>query len=109
MNCRHLEQLRLHFDATSIVKQTLAKSKNTLPRSGEATLFTSTSRCRLNTLHVGSIPFPDIPHSRWIIATALLHIFPHLIQVKHGGGSIWKDVLDCITICRMIPTAIPGP
>jgi hypothetical protein len=110
MNCRYLEQLRLHFDATTIVKQTLAKSKNTLPRSGEATLFSSTSRCRLNTLHVGNIPFPDVPHSRWIIATALLHIFPHLIQIKHGGGgSIWKDVLDCITICRMIPTAIPGP
>ena len=109
MNCRYLEQLRLHFDATAIVKQTLAKSKNTLPRSGEATLFTSTSRCRLNTLHVGNLPFPDVPHSRWIIATALLHIFPHLISVKHGGGSIWKDVLDCITMCRMIPTAIPGP
>ena len=109
MNCRSLEQLRLHFDATSIVKQTLAKSKNTLPRSGEATLFASTSRCRLNTLHVGNIPFPDVPHSRWIIATALLHIFPHLIHIKHGGGSIWKDVLDCITICRMIPTVIPRP
>lgn len=109
MNCRHLEQLRLHFDATTIVKQTLARSKNTLPRSGEATLFASTSRCRLNTLHVGNIPFPDLPHSHWIIATALLHIFPHLIQVKHGGGSIWKEVLDCITICRMIPSAIPGP
>ena len=109
MNCRSLEQLRLHFDATSVVKQTLAKSKNTLPRSGEATLFASTSRCRLNTLHVGNIPFPDVPHSRWIIATALLSIFPHLINIKHDGGSIWKDVLDCITICRMIPTVIPGP
>ena len=109
MNCRHLEQLRLHFDATTIVKQTLAKSKNTLPRSGEATLFASTSRCRLNTLHVGNIPFPDVPHSRWIVATALLHVFPHLIQIKYGGGSIWKDVLDCVTICRMIPSAIPGP
>jgi len=109
MNCRSLEQLRLHFDATSIVKQTLAKTRDTLPRSGEATLFTSTSRCRLNTLHVGNIPFPDVPHSRWIIATALLNIFPHLINIKHGGGSIWKDVLDCITICRMIPTVIPGP
>lgn len=109
MNCRHLEQLRLHFDVTTIVKQTLAKSKNTIPRPGEATLFASTSRCRLNTLHVGNIPFPDIPHSRWIIATALLHIFPHLNQIKHSGGSIWKDVADCVTICRMIPTAIPGP
>ena len=109
MNCRRLEQLRLHFDATTIVKQTLAKSKNTLPRSGEATLFTSTSRCRLNTLHVGNIPFPDVPHSRWIIATALLHIFPHLIQIKHSGGSVWANVLDCVTICRMIPSAIPGP
>jgi hypothetical protein len=109
MNCRYLEQLRLHFDATNIVKQTLAKSKNILPRSGEATLFTSTSRCRLNTLHVGKLPFPDVPHSRWILATALLHIFPHLISIKDGGGSIWKDVLDCITMCRMIPTVIPGP
>ena len=63
MNCRYLEQLRLHFDVTNVAKQMLAKSKNILPRSSEPTLFTSTSRCRLNTLHVGKFPFPDVPHA----------------------------------------------
>jgi hypothetical protein len=64
MNCRYLEQLWLYFDVISIVKQTLAKSKNTLPQPGEVTLFTNTSQYRLNTLHVGNPPFPDVPHSR---------------------------------------------
>jgi hypothetical protein len=87
-NCVDLDFLQIHFDAKEIVSG--ASHANYQTRR-----FTS----RLRTLSVGSQPVPSQNKDILLVASTILHIFPHVEELSNAEGD-WRLVRSGIGMLR---------
>ena len=88
--CPHLSELRIHFQAASLV-DAVAVAVARPPSGGEHAV--QGSDCALTDLEVGEIPIPAGSGSS--VSLVLLQIFPRLLNVRHvdrGWGGVAKNI-----------------
>lgn len=97
--CRHLFDLRIHFQTTSLV---LAVNQGAPPPS-EGKTAVRLPNCALKDLDVGAIL---IPEGRELVVTmALLQIFPNLLNITFAGDW-WRNIAENITLFKRIGTFV---
>lgn len=99
-HCTDLSTLRVHIRADSLV-QTAVDGIVALSSADEPTA--PRKECALTTLEVGNIPIPE--DSALSVALALLHIFPHLSDIKHTGAQ-WGEVVNTIKLSKGLSNRI---
>ena len=100
--CGNLETLSIRVDFASIV------DGSDQPGRGNASIRDNGARpqrerSRLWILAVGNSPLPDVPRCEWIVALALVTIFPSIQYVFSSCSSemnrrwngVWGDILVC--------------
>ncbi|KAF9778954.1 hypothetical protein BJ322DRAFT_464414 [Thelephora terrestris] len=111
--CSYLENLSIRVDFMSIVGSdqpdhpSLRVNGPRLPRK----------RSRLSMLAVGSSPLPNTPHCEWIVALALVSIFPFIKtlhfdcagEMNNRWAQVRRDILACRRIMDITHAAAPVP
>lgn len=100
-HCKHLESLRVHFNPNDI--NTLSRSEEVYVALEDSGVKTH-SECALKTLNVGKIRLPgEKGLLDWLVALALLEIFPSLSVIEHDRSSIlWPEVERRIRSCKVV-------
>jgi len=103
--CGDLEHLSIRVDFASILN-----GSEQLNRSSPSVRANSARPQRessgLHSLVVGKSPLPDIPRREWVVALALVSIFPSIVSLRSWcAGEMsdkWKEVAGNIPICQEI-------
>ncbi|KAF9778955.1 hypothetical protein BJ322DRAFT_464586 [Thelephora terrestris] len=101
--CSHLRMLITRVDFVGIVGGS-DQSNHLSLRASDACL--PRTRSGLNTLNVGNSVLPDTPHCEWVVALALVSIFPS-IKFLHFSSTMemnvrWVQVQRDILACQRI-------
>ena len=94
--CLQLSELRIHFQANSLVEAT---NRTDPPLSSEPTAVTLQRNCALMNLHVGETPIPDA--APLALYLALLHIFPEILNIEYTNPR-WREVVDILKLSRRV-------
>jgi hypothetical protein len=98
--CLRLSKLRIHFEAASLVNATTGVEAPS--PSGDGSMVRRED-CGLTVLEVGYIPVP--PECTLMVSSALLQIFPRLLNIEyHEGG--WESIVESIKLSRRIGSFI---
>jgi len=100
--CGKLGSLSIRVDFTSI-----AGGPDKLNRGpGVNNAHPQRATSRLGTLIVGRSSLPDSPRCEWVVALALVRIFPHIrflfSYCTDGMRGRWEEVLEDILVCKKI-------
>ena len=110
--CGNLDDLSIRVDFTSIAGGSDQLNHNNLSL-GIGGTHPQRTRSRLRKLNVGHSPLPDIPRCEWVVALALVSIFPSIVHaysfcLEEAGkrwGEVQKDILVCQEIFRIAQAA----
>ena len=94
--CPHLSELRIHFQAASLVDTTVVAATQSL---SDHEPVVQRRDCALTDLEVGEIPIPAQSGSK--IPFILLQIFPHILNVVYTNEQ-WKTVAETVNEFRQI-------
>ena len=98
--CPHLSELRIHFQAASLVDAVAVAATRSTSRDE---LAVQRRDCALTDLEVGDIPIPAGSGSS--VSLVLLQIFPRLLNIWYISQE-WKTVAKTIGIFRQIGTFV---
>jgi len=103
--CGDLERLSIRVDFASILNGSEQLNRSSPGVRGNSARLQRASS-GLRSLVVGRSPLPDIPRREWVVALALVSIFPS-IEFLHSwcAGEMfneWKEVAGNIPICQEI-------
>jgi len=103
--CGNLESLSIRVDFASIVGGS-DQLNHTDASLGVNSTRPSGERSRLCILTVGNSPLPDIPRCEWVVALALVSIFPSVkFLFSYCSGEMhkrWDKVRGDILVCQKI-------
>ena len=103
--CGNLETLEIRVDFTSAVSgsEQLIQSDLSL---GINSACPQRATSRLDTLTVGRSPLPDLPRCEWVVALALVRIFPSIRVLScycaEEMRKRWEEVSRDILVCQKI-------
>ena len=109
--CRNLETLSIRVDFASIVDGSDQPGRSNTNIKGDS-VRPQRERNRMWILAVGNSPLPDTPRCEWIVALALVTIFPSIQYVFSNCSSemnrrwngVWGDILVCQKIFNITQT-----
>lgn len=93
--CPHLSQLRIHFQADTLINAAITVVKT--PPDGELGAVQQ-GDCALTELEVGSIRIKKGSSSS--ITSTLLKIFPHILCIHYDSDWSWRDIETAIRDSR---------
>ena len=103
--CGNLVDLSIRVDFTSIGGGSDQLNHNN-PSLGISGAHPQRTRSKLGTLNVGNSPLPNIPRCEWVVALALVSIFPFIRSVSsfcfEEAGKRWEEVKKDILVCQEI-------
>ena len=102
MTCSNLENLLIRVDFTSIVSGP-DQLNHRNPSLGTDSARPQRALSKLNTLDVGNSPLPQVPRCEWMVALALVRIFPSVRlcsshcpeETRKRWEEVQEDVLGC--------------
>ena len=103
--CGNLENLSIRVDFTSIAHGSDQLNRSN-PSLGVNGVHPRRTTSKLGTLGVGNSPLPDTPRCEWVIALALVRIFPSIRFISsyctEDMHKRWEEVEGDILVCNKI-------
>jgi len=104
--CSNLEGLSIRVDFTRIVSGSEQPNQSNLGLGVNGTCPRRVTRSGLATLTVGNSVLPDSPGCEWVVALALVRIFPSIRSLfsycAEGMRKRWEEVSRDMLTCRKI-------
>ena len=102
--CANLETLSIRVDFASIVSGSEQPNQSNLGLGVNGTCPRRVTRSGLGTLTVGNSVLPDFPGCEWVVALALVSIFPSIRSLHsycaEETRKRWEEVSRDMLICR---------